>query len=1004
MLRRYPSLSEASIPASGVVLRLGSHRAVRVAGRSFFPCSSWWSSTASGHATFPWSSHPYRYYSSSPETPLAPSCTETSPPPPPPSLPSPPPTRLHVVHPDLLDEWVPEMNEEDVHLLTSASTQPVVWRCRWCHTLYSCSPSRRVQLRALACPACHGRGLTASASSSDGASSATDGVRSTTVPAPAGSSSSAAPKASFAEAYPHLLRYWDVEANGSLSPYQVPVDSTMSIWWKYPLVVSSSSNTSSILATHEEECDENSSIEKEDETLEGLLQKGKKVRVEYFSRPLVAFVEDPYPQIVKQQASAALELKLLHSIRSALEKNGICSPSQTSKKAEEERSHLMKKTKQEISSIKAKARSVFLEDWHNMMHHLREEVHGWYTTQQSSLSAKEDGEKIIGGKEEPYAAMPEEEGEEEDAGVLVVRGGAAAGRERTIATSTPSISALQSEPQSRGLVSRSSPAPRRMYIPTPVLASEMGPHCRDYFLFGVCVRRVIPFALLPPLQKASLSSSSSPSCARSSSYQREAQLKEQENVYLQQRAREVALTIYLHSARCQYQSLEPRFSCQDLSHLLPPPVLHFALEDERWTRFFYPTKAQAQQVYIQLQQHWGPVRTTAPEEWRVAFSPSVVESTEGLEKAGVAGHAPTTTTSSSSSTVSATQDHPSLVTPLSCSPEAELVFGAMETTLGSGSGLTTDEEDEDCLHYPAPPVRIRPFPMPPSMGVSTPEMFPVYQDPETSAPVRPASLPEEEEGGLRCGPRTEENTTSAARVGEAVDDEEGEEEGGDGQRATSSASRSTTSTAALMQRALKGKSLLDTTPLEPSTRRTTGEDDDDVPVSSSLSADGILENEYAAELRQSRSREGEEGVHAATPSSRTSSMVAPRDTPETLLDAYHRPSPSSALESSSHKGRSGNFPSSRSFRLRLPRGNPSGMVQYYPKGGRGEAVSHPSSSTTSRSSTLSSRDRPSVSSSSSASLSPAAGTPRKVGRPKRAAAAVTPSPSSATEGEENKNG
>lgn len=178
-------------------------------------------------------------------------------------------TRLFVVHPELVEEWVTELNDADLRTISSASTIPAVWRCGNCGEMYSLSPQQRVQLRQASCPHCRGAAISAPQAAPPGAASVSG---------------------SFGELHPSLLPYWDVEKNGALSPYSVPSDSTLKVWWK----VGKASDASSI--------DPEASVSD---------------NVESFQRPVMVFVNDQSSPRQQQEAKAVLEESLLKSIYDA---------------------------------------------------------------------------------------------------------------------------------------------------------------------------------------------------------------------------------------------------------------------------------------------------------------------------------------------------------------------------------------------------------------------------------------------------------------------------------------------------------------------------------------------------------------------------------------------------------------------------------------------------------------------------------------------------------------
>lgn len=941
--------------------------------------------------------------------------------------------RLHVVHPDLLDEWVPEMNEEDVHSLTSASTQPVVWRCRWCDHVYSCSPSRRVQLRALACPECKGRGLPAppsafpplasaplegkgsaavAATSGSGPHDATENVPTNDLSALQNASS-----LSFAEACPHLVRYWDVEANGSLSPSQVPVHSTMSIWWKYPVLRHFTLPTSW-------GGDASCSASPVAPPLPTGGENGEAVRWEYFSRPLCAFVQDPLPMVVKQRAKAILEVSLLRQMHHAKPqphpsttaaassssttgagKAGEGSPALPTPSADAPPVDLGKdplpsapvRSVQEGKKREAPCkkwlpanaevcRSVFLEDWQQMMAHMKVEVQQWYSEHQHRKEGRTwgGGEGEDGDEDHPHTAASvrdHEEGEggprrnrREKDGVSIVLPHSTTVGENSAVHPHPKAPL---EAEKERMEGNGSVPSRRVFIPRSVLASALGPHCRDFFLFGGATRRLMPHRWTTVHQRPSPSLSSS---ASASVMVREERQKEQQQLFIHEKVRELALTMYVHAARCRYQALEPRFSASAIACVAPPAILGVDPngEDEHWTRFFHPTRAQASAVLRQLSErlrHAQKEEEGGKEEkawgFLYALSSSAAPSVSSVGATAYATHRMgggsvvdrnDPATSKQAGEVSHT-----------FSAAAELVMGDLPTGTGE------DVSEAEVGQVPLPSVRV-PFPLPPFLDASYSE-------------------------GLEEGAKADYAKIASARGGAAFDEERRDDHDARLVReATTHAdlsppprhSSASSSTATWMHQALSGNkgrapgkdgqgrssmaqaSTAEDSNQEEKTHRAATPLEDDPTASSSSSIDAMVEKEFTAELRQSRGREIADIPSSSSESDGTEMKQylkmrrsVERESPESLLNAYQRPSPPM-------KERGFGKPS---FRLRLPRGNPSGMVQYGSTQDGGKEKNALSSSSASL--TPMSGGGSSVSHPSSASVFEAPRTPRKVARPKR---------------------
>eukprot|EP00796_Vickermania_ingenoplastis_P005730 gene5730-4091_t len=241
-----------------------------------------------------------------------------------------PRTRLHVVYPELLDEWVAEMNDVDVTSLSSTSPQVVVWRCGVCQHVYEAPVRRRIQLGLHCCPACHGNSTTAAAardSPSTGAASSS-------------STSSEGAAQTFAAAFPELVRYWDQQRNGALTPQQVPRDSLMTVWWRCP---------------------------------------AENGREESFQRPICAFAEDQRPLHVKREARARLEQQLLDELQQRAEKEEARDTPPSSAAALKAAA---------APSHRTQAPSLLLQDWAAMTVGLQREIESFEAANPSAAGRR----------------------------------------------------------------------------------------------------------------------------------------------------------------------------------------------------------------------------------------------------------------------------------------------------------------------------------------------------------------------------------------------------------------------------------------------------------------------------------------------------------------------------------------------------------------------------------------------------------------------------------------
>lgn len=169
--------------------------------------------------------------------------------------------RLVVVRPDVVDDWVPELNELDVQTVHCYSPRIVWWRCGRCGSSYQASIKSRVKGGVQSCPHCHGTGewpvsrATSEATATESAKAAPKAPHDSCVPgAPsehvtgtppeAVSGASPLPSFSFAQlldrthvaqslavTHPDIARRWDHARNGLLLPTHVTSDGTQCVWW-----------------------------------------------------------------------------------------------------------------------------------------------------------------------------------------------------------------------------------------------------------------------------------------------------------------------------------------------------------------------------------------------------------------------------------------------------------------------------------------------------------------------------------------------------------------------------------------------------------------------------------------------------------------------------------------------------------------------------------------------------------------------------------------------------
>ena len=112
--------------------------------------------------------------------------------------------RLAVVRPDLVGEWVPEMNDVDVSVVPVDATDVVTWRCGSCNFQWSASVQERAMGEA-GCPECTRR--------------VTSGIGSLLHESP------------LSDTHKELVGFWDDVRNGTLRPTDVHAQSTRVVWW-----------------------------------------------------------------------------------------------------------------------------------------------------------------------------------------------------------------------------------------------------------------------------------------------------------------------------------------------------------------------------------------------------------------------------------------------------------------------------------------------------------------------------------------------------------------------------------------------------------------------------------------------------------------------------------------------------------------------------------------------------------------------------------------------------
>ena len=124
------------------------------------------------------------------------------------------PPRLCVVRPDLVGEWIPKLNDEDVTQISSSSSTEVHWKCRNCGGVWQASVRARVA-EQIHCPQCaHSRTQSIALSASSPSSASNHSAE------------------SLLNTHPKLAALWDTEKNLNLSPVDVTAHSSRVVWWK----------------------------------------------------------------------------------------------------------------------------------------------------------------------------------------------------------------------------------------------------------------------------------------------------------------------------------------------------------------------------------------------------------------------------------------------------------------------------------------------------------------------------------------------------------------------------------------------------------------------------------------------------------------------------------------------------------------------------------------------------------------------------------------------------
>lgn len=113
--------------------------------------------------------------------------------------------RLSVVRPDLVGEWVPDMNDLDVATVAITALDSVTWRCSTCAHQWA-APVRDRAIGEGGCPECARRAASGIASLNNG-----DSILTT---------------------HPSAAERWHTALNGSLRPSDVSATSTRAVWWR----------------------------------------------------------------------------------------------------------------------------------------------------------------------------------------------------------------------------------------------------------------------------------------------------------------------------------------------------------------------------------------------------------------------------------------------------------------------------------------------------------------------------------------------------------------------------------------------------------------------------------------------------------------------------------------------------------------------------------------------------------------------------------------------------
>ncbi|KAG5480731.1 hypothetical protein CUR178_05866 [Leishmania enriettii] len=135
--------------------------------------------------------------------------------------------RLAVVRPDLLDDWVPELNDVAAQQIScDEATTLVWWRCSRCQERYQRTVQARVALGRTACPSCGGN-----ISAAGGASSSRPATVSAAHTPPEVTAPCVEAGETLDKTHPHIAARWDFSRNGTLLPSQVTASSTRPVWW-----------------------------------------------------------------------------------------------------------------------------------------------------------------------------------------------------------------------------------------------------------------------------------------------------------------------------------------------------------------------------------------------------------------------------------------------------------------------------------------------------------------------------------------------------------------------------------------------------------------------------------------------------------------------------------------------------------------------------------------------------------------------------------------------------